>query len=48
MLIKNAADLKKLDSIADSIGQTSKMFLYIYLIINILFGFALGMLWGAF
>ena len=37
-----------LKAISNTLGQGSKTFFWIYLICNILFGFALGMLWGTF
>ena len=48
MLIGNATELKKLTGISKTLEQGSCTFLWIYMICNILFSFALGMLWGTF
>jgi hypothetical protein len=48
MLISSAAELKKLNRIADAFGNSTKSMFYAYLVINVLFSFAMGMLWGTF
>jgi hypothetical protein len=48
MLIGSAAELKKLNTISKSLESGSCSFLWIYMVCNILFSFALGMLWGTF
>jgi hypothetical protein len=37
-----------LSGISDTMGGTTKYIFYIYLACNVLFSFALGMLWGTF
>ena len=48
MLISSAAEFKKLNKISDTFENSSKSMFYAYLIINLLFSFAMGMLWGTF
>ena len=48
MLISSAAELKKLNTISDTFENSTKSMFYAYLVINFLFSFAMGMLWGTF
>lgn len=48
MLIGSQTELDKLTKISDSIGNTASVIFWVYLVVNVLFGFALGMLWGTF
>ena len=48
MLISSAAELKKLNTISDTFENSTKSMFYTYLVINFLFSFAMGMLWGTF
>jgi hypothetical protein len=48
MLISSAQELQKLTSISNTFGDSSRAMFYAYLAINLLFSFAMGMLWGTF
>ena len=48
MLIGSKKELDLLNRISDSIGNSATIIFWVYLVVNILFGFALGMLWGTF
>ena len=48
MLLSSAAELKKLNKISNTFENSTKSIFYTYLIINLLFSFAMGMLWGTF
>lgn len=48
MMIASAEELAKLTSIANGLGSGSRTFFWIYLVLNVFFSFALGMLWGTF
>jgi hypothetical protein len=48
MLVSSADELKKLNKISDTLGNSARSMFYAYLVINFLFSFAMGMLWGTF
>lgn len=37
-----------LNTVSDTIGNSASVIFWVYLVVNVLFGFALGMLWGTF
>lgn len=46
--VKSAEELNTLTKMADSLGGATKYMFWIYLGVNVLFSFALGMLWASF
>lgn len=48
MLVSSAAELKKLNAISNTFENSAKSLFYAYLLINLLFSFAMGMLRGTF
>lgn len=46
--VKSAEELKSLNKMADGLGGATKYMFWIYLAVNVLFSFALGMLWASF
>ena len=48
MLVSSADELKKLNKISDTLGNSARSMFCAYLVINFLFSFAMGMLWGTF
>jgi hypothetical protein len=46
--VKSAEELKTLNEMAGGLGGATKYMFWIYLGVNVLFSFALGMLWASF
>jgi hypothetical protein len=48
MMIISEEELLRLNKISGSIGDSATTIFWVYLSVNVCFGFALGMLWGTF